>query len=515
LARVEAIYFPAMALLIGLSNLLTIAIGGWYLIHHQYNVTAGTITEFVIYINMLTFPVSAIGWTASMIQRAAASQKRLNEFLQTTPEIKDTAGISATKLSGDIVFDTVTFTYPHTGITALQNFNLTVKEGEKILLLGRTGSGKSTIAQLLLHFYNPTKGTISIGGKDIQSISLKQLREQISYVPQDVFLFSDSVEHNISFGLHGDTPHEKVEQAASFASVHKEILGFEKQYETMIGERGVTLSGGGGGLESKDLGDAIVKRIYTKAINSLQQPVDYSVMTPVGETAARATTMGFGSNSKLTLSDILQQKFSKYNFTSYISTPTDIPSITNATDVLSIDYTLNNQAKAVSFGTQTSNAVYDHTKAICDRLKGSVLTGMQNVVVNNMNMIAYTLKDADGSTEYAMSFVIGAKTGRNNYTLQSNWLNQDYTADETMYNIQLWAVSPTMVTDMATEIISNLQSNMPVQYISAKKLPDTYITSGSRDKTDLVLSVTNNQTNGNGYFVVEDKSNELSTTTTK
>ena len=244
LAKVEAIYFPAMALLIGLSNLLTIAIGGWYLIHHQYNVTAGTITEFVIYINMLTFPVSAIGWTASMVQRAAASQKRLNEFLQTTPEIKDTATVSATKIKGDIVFDTVTFTYPHTGITALQNFNLTVKEGEKILLLGRTGSGKSTIAQLLLHFYNPTKGTISIGGKDIQSIPLHQLREQISYVPQDVFLFSDSVENNISFGLHGTTSHETVEQAALFASVHKEILGFDKQYETMIGERGVTLSGG-------------------------------------------------------------------------------------------------------------------------------------------------------------------------------------------------------------------------------------------------------------------------------
>ena len=244
LAKVEAIYFPAMALLIGLSNLLTIAIGGWYLIHHQYNVTAGTITEFVIYINMLTFPVSAIGWTASMVQRAAASQKRLNEFLQTTPEIKDTATVSATKIKGDIVFDTVTFTYPHTGITALQNFNLTVKEGEKILLLGRTGSGKSTIAQLLLHFYNPTTGTISIGGKDIQSIPLHQLREQISYVPQDVFLFSDSVENNISFGLHGTTSHETVEQAALFASVHKEILGFDKQYETMIGERGVTLSGG-------------------------------------------------------------------------------------------------------------------------------------------------------------------------------------------------------------------------------------------------------------------------------
>ena len=244
LAKVEAVYFPAMALLIGLSNILTIGIGCWYQVHNQYSVTYGTILEFVIYINMLTFPVSAIGWTASMIQRAAASQKRLNQFLQTVPEIKDIHAEGISKLSGDIVFDDITFTYPHTGITALQNFNLTVKEGEKILLLGRTGSGKSTIAQLLLHFYNPSKGKITIGGKDIQTIALQQLREQISYVPQDVFLFSDSVEHNISFGLHGDTPHEKVEQAASFASVHKEILGFEKQYETMIGERGVTLSGG-------------------------------------------------------------------------------------------------------------------------------------------------------------------------------------------------------------------------------------------------------------------------------
>ncbi len=244
LAKVEAIYFPAMALLIGLSNLLTIGIGGMYLIHHQYNVTAGTIIEFVIYINMLTFPVSAIGWTASMIQRASASQKRLNEFLQTTPEIKNSSVEQSSRLKGDIVFDNITFTYPHTGITALQNFNLTIKEGEKILLLGRTGSGKSTIAQLLLHFYNPTKGKITIGGNDIQTIALQDLREQISYVPQDVFLFSDSVESNISFGLQGSTTHETVEQAASFASVHKEILRFDKQYETLIGERGVTLSGG-------------------------------------------------------------------------------------------------------------------------------------------------------------------------------------------------------------------------------------------------------------------------------
>lgn len=244
LAKVEAIYFPAMALLIGLSNLLTIGIGGWYLIHHQYNVTAGTITEFVIYINMLTFPVSAIGWTASMIQRAAASQKRLNEFLETTPEIKDNHVELLSKLKGNIVFNNVTFTYPHTGITALKNFNLSINEGEKILLLGRTGSGKTTVAQLLLHFYNPTFGNINIGKNNIQSISIQQLREQISYVPQDTFLFSDSVEHNISFGLRGLTPIEIVEQAASFASVHQEILNFPKQYKTLIGERGVTLSGG-------------------------------------------------------------------------------------------------------------------------------------------------------------------------------------------------------------------------------------------------------------------------------
>jgi ATP-binding cassette subfamily B protein len=244
LAKVEAVYFPSMALLIGLSTLLTIAIGGWYLVHHQYNVTAGTITEFVIYINMLTFPVSAIGWTASMIQRAAASQKRLNEFLQTESLIKDEMNASPETLKGDIVFDHVSFTYQHTGITALQNINLHIKEGNKILLLGRTGSGKSTLAQLLLHFYDPTNGNILIGGKNIKQIPLKDLRQQISYVPQDVFLFSDTVAHNISFGIKETTSLSVVEEAASFASVHKEILGFGKQYETMIGERGVTLSGG-------------------------------------------------------------------------------------------------------------------------------------------------------------------------------------------------------------------------------------------------------------------------------
>ncbi|MGC8750123.1 ABC transporter ATP-binding protein [Hydrotalea sp.] len=244
LARVEAIYFPSMTLLIGISTLLTIAIGGWYLIHQQYNVSAGTILEFVIYINMLTFPVSAIGWTASMIQRAAASQKRINEFLHTEPAIKDHPNVKPVHVSGEIHFQNVSFTYPNTGIKALSHFNLSIKAGEKVLLLGRTGSGKSTIAQLMLHFYNPDEGNITIGGMKVQDIPLKTLRTEISYIPQDVFLFSDTIANNIAFGQKGSIDRNLVEEAAKNASVHNEIMRFEKQYDTMVGERGVTLSGG-------------------------------------------------------------------------------------------------------------------------------------------------------------------------------------------------------------------------------------------------------------------------------
>ncbi len=242
LAKVEAIYFPSMALMIGLSTLVTIMVGGMQALQDTSKV--GLIVEFVIYINMLTFPVSAIGWTASMIQRAAASQKRLNEFLQTKPVINNAANPVTDKVSGDIVFDHMSFTYPHTGIRALRDINLRIKQGDKILVLGRTGSGKSTLAQLLLRFCDPSAGTISIGGRDIKSIELKTLREQISYVQQDVFLFSDSVSNNISFGLAQTASKETIEQAARSSSVHNEILRFNKGYETAIGERGVTLSGG-------------------------------------------------------------------------------------------------------------------------------------------------------------------------------------------------------------------------------------------------------------------------------
>lgn len=243
LAKVEAIYFPSMALMIGISTLVTIFIGGIQALQDPSKV--GLVVEFVIYINMLTFPVSAIGWTASMIQRAAASQKRLNEFLLTEPTIKDN-GVAKQqeKVGGDIIIQDLSFTYPHTGIQAIQQFNLSIHQGEKVLVLGKTGSGKSTLAQLLLRFYDPTAGSIRIGNRDIRNIPLQELRSQISYVQQDVFLFSDTVHDNISFGLSASAERDVVERAASFSSVHKEIQGFSNGYETMIGERGVTLSGG-------------------------------------------------------------------------------------------------------------------------------------------------------------------------------------------------------------------------------------------------------------------------------
>ena len=243
LAKLEAVYFPSMSLLIGLSTLLTIMIGGLYAIHGTHGMTVGTIVEFVMYINLLTFPVSAIGWTASMIQRASASQKRVNEFLHTIPEIQNPPNGIRQEIKGNIVFDRVHFTYPNTGIQALKDFNLEIKQGQKIAVIGHTGSGKTTVAQLLLRMYDTSEGKIQIDGNDVQNIDLETLRTEISYVPQDVFLFSDTIANNIQFGVKDASP-ELIRQAARYASIEKEIIQFEKQFDTMVGERGVTLSGG-------------------------------------------------------------------------------------------------------------------------------------------------------------------------------------------------------------------------------------------------------------------------------
>ena len=240
LAKVEAFYTPTMALMIGLSTLLTIYLGGLQAIKDPSQIS--TIVEFVFYINMLTFPVSAIGWTASMIQRAAASQKRLNEFLSIESKIqnKDTKKID--KIIGDIQFNKVDFTYPHSGINALNDFTLNIKAGQKVLILGKTGSGKSTIAQLLNRMYHVDNGSISIDGIPIETIDFISLRKRIGFVQQDVFLFSDTVKNNIQFGV--DSTDDEIEAAAKSAHILKELKQLPEGLSTLVGERGTTLSGG-------------------------------------------------------------------------------------------------------------------------------------------------------------------------------------------------------------------------------------------------------------------------------
>ena len=243
LARVEAFYTPTMSLMIGLSTLLTIYLGGMQA--YQDPSKVGTIIEFVIYINMLTFPVSAIGWTASMIQRAAASQKRLNEFLSIEPTIKTKSNpIDLGLVKGAIEFNNVNFTYVHSGVKALVNFNLSIKAGQKVLILGKTGSGKSSIAQLITRMYDPTNGIVKVDEVDIKEISVQALRKSIGYVQQDVFLFSDSIHNNIQFGLEAIANNDALILATKTANVYNEIEQLPIQFETLIGERGTTLSGG-------------------------------------------------------------------------------------------------------------------------------------------------------------------------------------------------------------------------------------------------------------------------------
>jgi ATP-binding cassette subfamily B protein len=243
LAKTEAIYFPSMGLMIGLSTLITIMVGSLDVVNHVEGANVGKIAEFVMYIQLLTFPVSAIGWTASMTQRAAASQKRINEFLHTRPTVVNAENSLQPVLKGNISFTNVDFIYPHTGIHAIRDFSMQVHAGEKIAIVGRTGSGKSTIAQLLLHTYDPQKGLISFDGIPISKIDIANLRTQISYVPQDVFLFSETVSNNIRFGVEEATD-DAIKKAAIQAGVHAEIEKFQHGYDTLIGERGVTLSGG-------------------------------------------------------------------------------------------------------------------------------------------------------------------------------------------------------------------------------------------------------------------------------
>jgi len=240
LVKVQALFYPMMLMLVGLSNVIIIYVGGVEVM--KGTVTPGNIAEFIVYLNQLMFPVMALGWVTSLIQRAAASQKRINEFLHQQPEIISPNNIPVS-VSGQIEFNNVSFVYPDTGIEALKSVSFKANPGEMIAIIGRTGSGKSTIANLMMRMYDTTNGEILIDGKPITQLNLKDYRSKVGFVPQEVFLFSDTIGNNIAFSAdRTNTP--KVEQAARDAAVYKNIIEFDKGFETMIGERGITLSGG-------------------------------------------------------------------------------------------------------------------------------------------------------------------------------------------------------------------------------------------------------------------------------
>lgn len=240
LAKTQALFFPLMLTMIGLSTLITIYIGGLQVI--AGTITAGNILEFIVYVNQLTFPITSLGWVTMLIQRGAASQKRINEFLKTVPEIVNT-NFDIQHIEGNIKFDNVSFIYPDTGIKALENISFEIKKGDVLAIIGKTGSGKSTLANLLMRMYDVTEGQISIDNINIKNLNLDNYRSNIGFVPQEVFLFSDTIARNIAFG-NDSLNMPQVIQATKNAAVYHNIMGFTNQFETYIGERGITLSGG-------------------------------------------------------------------------------------------------------------------------------------------------------------------------------------------------------------------------------------------------------------------------------
>jgi len=289
LVKVQAMFYPLMLLLIGLSNVITMYIGGTEVM--KGDITAGNIAEFIVYLNLLSFPVISLGWVTSLVQRAAASQKRINEFLHQQPEIVSPA-VAKQTIRGQITFDNVSFIYPDTGIQALKNVSFTVEPGEMVAIIGRTGSGKSTIANLIMRMYDCTGGELLIDGQSVKQLNLEGYRSQIGFVPQEVFLFSDTIANNIAFSADTlDMP--KVEQAAKDAAVYDNIIELEKGFETLIGERGITLSGGQ--KQRVSIARAIVKHpqvlIFDDCLSAVDTRTEEEILNNLGRNMLGKTSI--------------------------------------------------------------------------------------------------------------------------------------------------------------------------------------------------------------------------------
>ena len=290
LAKIQALFGPLMIALIGISNLVVIYFGGLMYIHGSIK-NIGVIAEFILYVNMLTWPVASLGWVSSMVQEAEASQKRINEFLKIEPEIHN-KNQEKSIIEGAISFENVSYTYVDTLIKALENVSFTVHKGETLAILGKTGSGKSTIISLISRLYDTSEGHITIDGKEISSLNLYDIRNSIGIVPQDAFLFSDTVKNNIKFGKENATD-EEVEAAAKSAVVHDNIMGFNKQYDTILGERGITLSGGQ--KQRVSIARAIIKNpeilLFDDCLSAVDTETEEAILNNLQEICKDKTTI--------------------------------------------------------------------------------------------------------------------------------------------------------------------------------------------------------------------------------
>ncbi|MDF4202383.1 ABC transporter ATP-binding protein [Maribacter sp. SA7] len=289
LAKVNAWFFPLMILLIGISNILVIYIGGKQYLAGEIEV--GLIAEFILYVNMLTWPVAIVGWLTSIVQRAAASQRRINEFLNQESEIKNTP-THEHKVKGKIEFKDVDFTYQDTNINALKHLSFTINEGETTAIIGKTGSGKSTILDLVARLYDTTSGEILIDDEPIKHIDLTSLRESIGAVPQDAFLFSDSIKNNIKFGKE-DATDEEIIDIAKDAVVHENIMGFSKKYDTILGERGITLSGGQ--KQRVSIARALIKKpqiyLFDDCLSAVDTETEEEILNNLKKASQNKTTL--------------------------------------------------------------------------------------------------------------------------------------------------------------------------------------------------------------------------------
>ena len=285
---------------------------------------------------------------------------------------------------------------------------------------------------------------------------------------------------------------------------------------TLNADGGLSYSGFTGGLESKSLGDKIAKRVFTKIINGTNGEVNYQNMLLYQTEKNQIQGNGTSTNNGLKLASIMPNSMLDTGFTTYVTTPADIPSITNAIEVRSVDFIQNKMCKAVAFATKTLAAMYEHTKPICDRLKGAELLNIDNFTLNKLNFVRYTLLQENGNIEYAMSFSVGKKIGRNTFSFQSNWLNKDYIAEDTLINYQVWGTAPYLCIDMALDILNKLNAIMPLmQNTKSANLPNSLIIKGKRNGAKINLTIDNKTMFSTGYFEIEERANEIATIKTK